>query len=775
MKPTIFIATLSVAQILTAADYYVSTTGTDASTNGSSAQPLRTIQYTINNKPLTAGDRIIIRSGTYPELVTWPGSPSTKKGTSANPIIVQAESPGTVTIIGSDVVTGWTSTVRSDGVRLWRRSNWAVNSQQVIWNGQLLTQAGSPGYTVQHTNYNYDQNSMPRGFFYQSGTDLWVTLPTNTDSPEGTARASVRKHLVTMGTRSSGDGSWVTFRGITFKHCNSTLDGNQLYGIVLASGSRLENCVVEECDYSGVAMGYQQEGTQVIDSSIRRNGACGIDAYQSKGFLVRNCVVENNKYRPYASDHHAGGMKFLEAYGTVEHNEVRNNNGPGIWFDTCNTGTAAFIRNNFVYGNHYASIFFEVSGNGRIYSNVVRDSPGEGILISASSDTYVYNNTIAFTNGYAALDVGKMPRTVPAHNLTGNIVRNNIIYGSSANTYDVAIYKDNANSTTGYLIGNNVLNQNVYYRSSGSYRFALLSVGAPTQEFGTLSQFTQNSSGQAWETQGTVANPLFASTRRDYFALSANSPAINSGFTTSSTGPLDYVNVVQPKGGAFDRGAYESTGQSHVGLVGLWRFDTGHEGTAYEDMNGFNGSLIDTSWAAGKTGYGSLSFNGSSSRVSIANATALNPSSAITICGWFKRTSGGIGNHVGVEKPQSYRLVATPAVNGNYGWQFGFQTPDGVYGAVTSPANYSHDTWYHVCGTYDGATMRLYVNGVAAATGVARTGSIKSSTETLEFGRGRQYDNTGAFFKGQMDHIKIFSGALTQAQAKTEHDATAQP
>ena len=54
------------------------------------------------------------------------------------------------------------------------------------------------------------------------------------------------------------------------------------------------------------------------------------------------------------------------------------------------------------------------------------------------------------------------------------------------------------------------------------------------------------------------------------------------------------------------------------------------------------------------------------------------------------------------------------------------------------------NTWSHIAATYDGATVRLYVNGVQVAS-QARTGTIASSTNPLQIGGDGIY---GQYFNG---------------------------
>ena len=55
------------------------------------------------------------------------------------------------------------------------------------------------------------------------------------------------------------------------------------------------------------------------------------------------------------------------------------------------------------------------------------------------------------------------------------------------------------------------------------------------------------------------------------------------------------------------------------------------------------------------------------------------------------------------------------------------------------------NTWAHLAATYDGATMRLYVNGVQVASR-AQTGAIATSTNPLQIGGDSIY---GQYFAGR--------------------------
>jgi fibronectin type 3 domain-containing protein len=74
------------------------------------------------------------------------------------------------------------------------------------------------------------------------------------------------------------------------------------------------------------------------------------------------------------------------------------------------------------------------------------------------------------------------------------------------------------------------------------------------------------------------------------------------------------------------------------------------------------------------------------------------------------------------------------------------------------------DTWTHIATTYDGTTLRVFVNGVQAGQ-LAHTGSIVTSTGALRIGGNNVW---GEWFQGDLDEIRIYNRALTAAQVQAD-------
>ena len=75
--------------------------------------------------------------------------------------------------------------------------------------------------------------------------------------------------------------------------------------------------------------------------------------------------------------------------------------------------------------------------------------------------------------------------------------------------------------------------------------------------------------------------------------------------------------------------------------------------------------------------------------------------------------------------------------------------------------------WVHVAGTYDGAVMKLYVNGVLSVEGYTQTGPIRWPTdaEAAELSMGAWLGrDEQRYYKGMMDEVRIWRAALTASQ-----------
>ncbi len=209
-----------------------------------------------------------------------------------------------------------------------------------------------------------------------------------------------------------------------------------------------------------------------------------------------------------------------------------------------------------------------------------------------------------------------------------------------------------------------------------------------------------------------------------------------------------------------------------TGLVAAYALNEG-AGTTVTDAsgNGNTGTISGgVAWStAGRWG-GALSFNGVNSLVRVASSASLNLGAAMTLEAWIQPTAAQSGWRTIVQREvDAYFLNASndsgplrPAGGGTLGGATVF-----VSGPTASPIN----AWTHVALTYNGTTLRLYVNGVLAAS-QARTGSIQASSNPLWIGGNSPY---GEYFQGLIDEIRIYNRALTQAEIQADMAAPIAP
>lgn len=201
------------------------------------------------------------------------------------------------------------------------------------------------------------------------------------------------------------------------------------------------------------------------------------------------------------------------------------------------------------------------------------------------------------------------------------------------------------------------------------------------------------------------------------------------------------------------------------GPVAWYRMDEGTgSGTADSSGNGLNGALVNGPlWATGRSGK-ALSFDGVNDHVLVNDAPALDTiSGQLTLAAWTYRSAPVAG----------WSVVASRQLQSSGGEHYALATKDNVWkfivttssGAktLTGPAAVT-GSWKHVAGTYDGATMRLYIGGVLVAS-TAHSGSIAADSRPLVLGGNQNATGpVSELFKGLLDDVRLYNRALTASE-----------
>lgn len=205
------------------------------------------------------------------------------------------------------------------------------------------------------------------------------------------------------------------------------------------------------------------------------------------------------------------------------------------------------------------------------------------------------------------------------------------------------------------------------------------------------------------------------------------------------------------------------------GLLSWWlSLPQGGKGNTFFDIAGKNhGTLTNgPTWVA-NTRSGAigpaLDFDGSDDHVLVPNTTQLEPST-VTVCGWFRmRAWSGYDNLIGKSNSvwsRGFALVAHPESSGRIGFFINNYTSGGL--AYIAQSSVSLDRWYFLCGTYDLANVRFYVDGIEAASSAFST-AINYTLTTDGFFIGRNHSSLSAPNCVAAD-FRIYNRALSASE-----------
>jgi hypothetical protein len=169
--------------------------------------------------------------------------------------------------------------------------------------------------------------------------------------------------------------------------------------------------------------------------------------------------------------------------------------------------------------------------------------------------------------------------------------------------------------------------------------------------------------------------------------------------------------------------------------------------------NGFNGTDTDISWVAGKVG-NAASFNGTTSKIDIANPGNVLDGKLLTVAFWLNIGSGGAAD---------YRNVVDRVYNGQFACNIAYVSSAwvmrfAVKGVSGSGINNIPNTglptgeWVHVAYVYDGSVVMGYVNGVYKGSLTLAYGVLYASTAAARLGQ--RHDGLNKF-GGLLNDVRI--------------------
>ena len=217
-----------------------------------------------------------------------------------------------------------------------------------------------------------------------------------------------------------------------------------------------------------------------------------------------------------------------------------------------------------------------------------------------------------------------------------------------------------------------------------------------------------------------------------------------------------------------------------AGLVGEWKLDETSGATAVDTKNGYNASVLGgAGFVAGRIG-NALNFDNGTDGT--GGKYAQMPNNAVldnvqegdySISAWFYAytapTDSAVSNrnwaivtkygqHMGLVYEVGQKFSARHYLTGN------------VFQAASSTTTYALNTWHHVASVVSktAGTIKLYVNGVLAATTSFTPGTLAREYGTTPFRIGRAQSSWAA--NGKVDQVRIYDRVLTESEISDLHN-----
>jgi len=177
--------------------------------------------------------------------------------------------------------------------------------------------------------------------------------------------------------------------------------------------------------------------------------------------------------------------------------------------------------------------------------------------------------------------------------------------------------------------------------------------------------------------------------------------------------------------------------------------------------------------AAGRNGE-ALDFNGTSDSVEILTSASLaKTASQITMAAWVYSRKDASVDPISKWDGTLNGMIHFELQAGGI-IRFCIRKADGAADATivdlkTTAGKFALNKWVHIAETYDGATARIYVDGVEVLNG-AGAGNIRDNKD-VKYWIGSMYA-TDRWFGGLLDDVQIWSKALTPDEIKKSMDGS---
>jgi hypothetical protein len=245
--------------------------------------------------------------------------------------------------------------------------------------------------------------------------------------------------------------------------------------------------------------------------------------------------------------------------------------------------------------------------------------------------------------------------------------------------------------------------------------------------------------------------------------------SINWNTTTAADGRHTLTAVARDASGNSTTATEIDVEVHNTGVVAAYGFDEASGTDAIDTVNTNTGTIAGaTRVADGRFGK-ALSFDGTNDQVTIAPSGALNLSGGMTLEAWIKPTT-----------LENWRTVILKENSGTLTYGLFASTDAQVpAGSVFTNAEYrasavagvALSTWTHIAMSWDGTTLKTFVDGAEVASQPAPAPLLVSSGQVRIGGESVR----NGWFNGLIDEVRIYSRALSATEIGADMNLAVNP
>jgi lysophospholipase L1-like esterase len=346
-------------------------------------------------------------------------------------------------------------------------------------------------------------------------------------------------------------------------------------------------------------------------------------------------------------------------------------------------------------------------------------------------------------------------------------------FGSGV-TLTATVTSSSATGSITFKDGSTTLGTATLGHGSGSYTTTTLSVGshsltavyAGNSNYATSTSSTVTQTVNKASSSTTLASGTNPSTYGNSITLTATiSPSTGTGTITFKDGSATIGTA--PIGHGSGSLAISTLGVGSHSLTAVYGGDTNNltstSNTVTQTVNSNYPSitLINTpSWSSNipsvLSGVSSLTFNGTSQYGTSSDIGLPIGNNSFSVSWWQNSSdsSGAFG------AAWSWGASGNAVIGGMYQNKLVIHDADGL--VLESPASVNDGAWHHMCVTYDGTTIRLYLDGTQVATQVYALSTVRNGNFRIASSIG-----VGNYFNGSLTDTRVYGTALSAGDVTT--------